>query len=188
MPTVDLPKENEVQSSEYLPAGPVRPAGKPNAQPKAPHKLPIESLVARAKADGQAAAKALEERSLAPVEGAVPKLPGVFNPAQLPGVFNTRPQLNGSAQPAHHMDDAPLQASTQDDPVNHPRHYTSHPSGVECITVVEHMTFNAGSAIKYVWRAGLKGNDAEDKRTKRIEDLKKARWYLDREIERLEKL
>ena len=60
------------------------------------------------------------------------------------------------------------------DPVNHPRHYTSHPSGIECITITEHMGFNLGNALKYIWRADLK-NDA-------IEDLKKARWYLDREI------
>lgn len=66
------------------------------------------------------------------------------------------------------------------DPINHPAHYTSHPSGVECITVVEHFVFNAGNAIKYIWRAGLKSTSA-------VEDLKKARWYIDREIARLEK-
>jgi len=62
------------------------------------------------------------------------------------------------------------------DAVNHPKHYTSHPSGVECITVVEHMGFNVGNAIKYLWRADLKGNA--------LEDLEKARWYCDREIAR----
>ena len=62
------------------------------------------------------------------------------------------------------------------DLINHPPHYTSHPSGVECIEIVEHMNFNIGNAIKYLWRAGLKG-DA-------IEDLEKARWYVEREIER----
>ena len=60
------------------------------------------------------------------------------------------------------------------DPVNHPPHYTAHPSGVECITVVEHMGFNLGNAIKYLWRADEKGQP--------IEDLQKARWYIDREI------
>ena len=64
------------------------------------------------------------------------------------------------------------------DRVNHPRHYTSHPSGVECIEIAEHMNFCLGCALKYIWRAGLKG-DA-------VEDLKKARWYVDREIKRLE--
>ena len=66
---------------------------------------------------------------------------------------------------------------TMSDPVNHPSHYTQHPSGVECIQVTEHMNFCLGNAIKYLWRAGLKG-DA-------LEDLRKARWYIDREIERL---
>ena len=63
--------------------------------------------------------------------------------------------------------------------VNHPPHYTSHPSGVECITVTEHMNFCLGNSVKYIWRAGEKG-DA-------ITDLRKARWYLDREIARLER-
>lgn len=62
--------------------------------------------------------------------------------------------------------------------VDHPPHYNSHPSGVECIDIVEHFGFNVGNAIKYLWRAGLKG-DA-------IEDLKKAAWYCQREIERRE--
>lgn len=60
------------------------------------------------------------------------------------------------------------------DPVNHPPHYTQHPSGVECIQITEHMGFNLGNAIKYVWRADLK-NDA-------VEDLKKAAFYINREI------
>lgn len=60
------------------------------------------------------------------------------------------------------------------DPVNNPRHYTDHPSGVECITVTEHMSFNLGNAVKYIWRCDLK-KDA-------IEDLEKAAWYINREI------
>ena len=64
-----------------------------------------------------------------------------------------------------------------------PNHYKSHPSGIECIQVTEHMGFNLGNAIKYIWRADLKNNDGG------IEDLTKARWYLEREIEkRLTKL
>ena len=63
--------------------------------------------------------------------------------------------------------------------VNHPVHYTSHPSGVECIQITEHFSFNIGNVIKYVWRAGLKHDE--------LEDLRKARWYLDREIERRSK-
>lgn len=62
------------------------------------------------------------------------------------------------------------------DMVNHPKHYNDHPSGVECIDIIEHMNFCLGNAVKYIWRADLKG-DA-------IEDLKKARFYIDREIER----
>lgn len=62
------------------------------------------------------------------------------------------------------------------DAVNHPPHYTAHPSGIECIEVTEHMGFNLGNAVKYIWRADLK-NDA-------IEDLKKAAWYVNREIEK----
>ncbi len=65
------------------------------------------------------------------------------------------------------------------DNVNHPRHYKSHPSGVECITVTEWMNFSLGNCVKYIWRAGEKGNQ--------LEDLKKAQWYLNREISRLEK-
>lgn len=62
------------------------------------------------------------------------------------------------------------------DAVNRPPHYTAHPSGVECIDITEHMGFNLGNAIKYIWRADLKG-DA-------IEDLRKAAWYVEREIAR----
>lgn len=62
--------------------------------------------------------------------------------------------------------------------VNHPKHYTSHPSGVECITITEHMGFNVGNAIKYLWRADEKG--------RALEDLRKAEWYIRREIQRRE--
>ena len=63
----------------------------------------------------------------------------------------------------------------EQDAVNHPQHYTSHPSGIECIQVVEHMGFCLGNAIKYIWRADMKNG---------IEDLEKAVWYLNREIEK----
>lgn len=62
------------------------------------------------------------------------------------------------------------------DTVDHPKHYKAHPSGVECIEITEHMGFNLGNAIKYIWRCDLK-RDA-------IEDLKKAKWYIDREIQK----
>ena len=70
--------------------------------------------------------------------------------------------------------------------VEHPMHYNAHPSGVECIDIVEHMTFCVGNAIKYCWRAGLKGSAGEIAK-KRIEDLRKAEFYIRREITRLEK-
>lgn len=63
----------------------------------------------------------------------------------------------------------------QGDPVNHPKHYTSHPSGVECIQITEHMGFCLGNAMKYLWRSDLKNG---------VEDLEKAAWYINREIER----
>lgn len=64
------------------------------------------------------------------------------------------------------------------DPVNKPKHYNSHPSGVETITITEHMNFCLGNVIKYVMRCDLKNG---------TEDLEKARWYLDREIARRKK-
>lgn len=66
------------------------------------------------------------------------------------------------------------------DEVSHPQHYTGHPSGVECIQITEHMNFCLGNAMKYIWRAGLKTESA-------IVDLRKAKWYIDREIDRISK-
>ena len=62
------------------------------------------------------------------------------------------------------------------DMVNNPPHYTKHPSGVECIEIAEHMNFNIGSAVKYLWRCDEKGSA--------IENLQKAAWFIQREIER----
>jgi len=70
------------------------------------------------------------------------------------------------------------------DRVNHPSHYVSDPSGVECIQITRHRNFNIGNAIKYLWRNGLKSSSA-DPLAKQIEDLEKARWYIADEIERL---
>jgi hypothetical protein len=61
-----------------------------------------------------------------------------------------------------------------------PTHYRAHQSGVECIQITEHMGFCLGNAVKYIWRAGLKSDDA-------VQDLQKAAWYIDREIARLKK-
>lgn len=86
------------------------------------------------------------------------------------------------------------------DVVNHPPHYTSDKSGVECIQITRHRTFNIGNAIKYLWRAGLKDGYGEGimsmnintgKLTNsadrhQIEDLRKAIWYIEDEIKLLE--
>ena len=69
------------------------------------------------------------------------------------------------------------------DNVNHPSHYTSDKSGVECIEITRHRNFNIGNAIKYLWRAGIKDADIS---AKHIEDLKKAIFYITREIENIE--
>ena len=73
--------------------------------------------------------------------------------------------------------------SEQDRPFNkqNPQHYRDHPSGIECIDVIKHFNFCTGNAIKYLWRAGLKpGEDT-------VDDLKKAVWYAQCELERVEK-
>lgn len=69
-------------------------------------------------------------------------------------------------------------SSAVSDPVNHPPHYTTHPSGIECIEITEWYNFNIGNAIKYLWRSDQKGG---------LEDLCKAQWYITREIERIQK-
>lgn len=66
------------------------------------------------------------------------------------------------------------------DPVNHPTHYTAY-QGLEVIDLTEQMNFNRGNAVKYLCRAGLKDPDRE------IQDLEKAAWYINREIQRLYK-
>ncbi len=67
----------------------------------------------------------------------------------------------------------------QNDLVNHPPHYLKHPSGIECIQITEHMNFNLGNCVKYIWRAGEKGDN--------LTDLLKAQWYLAREIALVQK-
>ena len=69
--------------------------------------------------------------------------------------------------------------------VNHPKHYTSHPSGVECIEITRHYTFDIGNAIKYLWRAGLKKEQGLSDIEKEIEDCKKAIWYINDHIKYL---
>jgi hypothetical protein len=70
----------------------------------------------------------------------------------------------------------------KNDEIDHPVHYTSLNGGIECIDVVQHMNFCRGAAVKYIWRAGLKGG-AE----KEVQDLRKAIWFLRAEIARITK-
>lgn len=86
-------------------------------------------------------------------------------------VFATEKQRPGFPVTQELRDEVP-------DMVNHPPHYTSHPSGVECIEIVRHMGFNLGNAFKYIWRADLKGEA--------IEDLRKALFYINDEITKRE--
>ena len=71
------------------------------------------------------------------------------------------------------------------DNVNHPAHYNSHPSGIECIEIARHHNFNIGNAIKYLWRAGLKSEKGMEDADKQVEDLRKAIFYINDEIERI---
>lgn len=64
------------------------------------------------------------------------------------------------------------------DNITHPKHYTSHPSGVECIEITRHYNYNIGNAIKYLWRAGIKKESGKSDKEKEIEDLQKAVWYI----------
>ena len=72
-----------------------------------------------------------------------------------------------------------------DSMVNHPPHYTSDPSGVECIDITRHRNFNIGNAFKYLWRNGLKEDKLGDNKAKQIQDLEKAIFYIQDEIKRL---
>lgn len=78
-----------------------------------------------------------------------------------------------------------LSKPVEDDNVNHPKHYTSHPSGVECIEITRHYCFAIGNAIKYLWRAGLKSEQGMEDTAKEIQDLEKAVWYINDRIKQL---
>lgn len=67
----------------------------------------------------------------------------------------------------------------KEDIINHPKHYTSDSSGIECIQITRWRNFNIGNAIKYLWRARLKEHNSD------IQDLEKAIWYIKDEIKRL---
>ena len=78
-----------------------------------------------------------------------------------------------------------MASKNKNDQVNHPKHYTSDPSGIECIDITRHRNFNIGNAIKYLWRAGFKEDKDRKLIDKQVEDLNKAVWYLVDEIHRL---
>lgn len=63
--------------------------------------------------------------------------------------------------------------------VNHPKHYNQHPAGIECIDIIRHYTCDIANALKYLWRAGLKGEIGKEAAEKEIEDLEKALWYIE---------
>ena len=66
------------------------------------------------------------------------------------------------------------------DPIN-PAHYQGFSNGAQVIDITEHLSFNAGNAVKYLARAGRKDP------TKHVEDLRKALWYTQRELDRIER-
>lgn len=75
--------------------------------------------------------------------------------------------------------DTKSDGNTKEDLVSNPSHYNSDPSGVKCIEITRHRNNNIGNVIKYVWRNGLKDGNSD------IQDLEKAAWYLNDEIQRL---
>lgn len=81
--------------------------------------------------------------------------------------------------------DMAIEMNKKMDMVNHPKHYTSDPSGIECIEITRHRNFNVGNAFKYLWRAGLKDDPSKSMLQKQVEDLRKAVFYINDEIARL---
>lgn len=79
------------------------------------------------------------------------------------------------------MSESPIQKALEEirKEVSNPKHYTSHPSGIECIEITRHHNFNIGNVIKYIWRAGLKDKEPS------LKDLEKAKWYLEDEIKKI---
>jgi len=115
------------------------------------------------------------------------KYPAAWSQAKIADVESGRDALMDLETIAVEGEDRALAESWKDaelsepaeDLVNHPKHYTSHPSGVECIEVTRWCSFNIGNVIKYCWRADLKGST--------VQDLEKALWYLKDEIEKRKK-
>lgn len=85
----------------------------------------------------------------------------------------------------NNLTDTKEEESKKHDSVNHPKHYCSHPSGIECIEISRHYNFDIGNAMKYLWRAGLKKEQGLSDVEKEIEDCKKAIWYINDHIKHL---
>lgn len=85
----------------------------------------------------------------------------------------------------NNLTDTKEEGSEKHDSVNHPKHYCSHPSGIECIEITRHYNFDIGNAIKYLWRAGLKKEQGLSDVEKEIEDCKKSIWYINDHIKHL---
>lgn len=75
------------------------------------------------------------------------------------------------------MDSEHNNTTVTDDGVNHPNHYTWHPSGVECIDIIQEFDYNIGAAVGYLWRYKYKDG---------VRDLRKAIQHIQFEIERIE--
>ncbi len=75
---------------------------------------------------------------------------------------------------------ATTQSEDPNERVEHPRHYNAHKSGIETIELIEHLPCNFANAVKYLWRCGLKATETP------LRDLKSARWYTEREQQRID--
>jgi hypothetical protein len=120
-----------------------------------------------------------DEYWLYPVEGierieCLPDSRLAVYPVEQPYAIYDKPKYK------YELEDNTIKIAENSDAVSHPPHYASGWSnGAEVIDLTEHLSFCAGNVVKYVCRAGRKDPD------KYVEDLEKARWYLDREIERV---
>lgn len=107
-----------------------------------------------------------------------PELSPFISPKRHDGGKDRRSSATGSKDTTEAIQET-RNPDIAEDSIN-PAHYRRHPSGIECIEVTRHMNFNTGNAVKYIWRYMDKGDP--------IENLKKAQWYIDDEIRRLQGL
>jgi hypothetical protein len=140
-----------------------------------PHPLPAGAGYRLVETDGLADKAKIADTPAADAIGAEPRQPHAKREPTPRG----RKPLGHQKSVAHSHPSAESPAAADDvDMIDHPPHYTKHPSGIECIQITEHMGFNLGNAIKYLWRADLKGSA--------IDDLRKAQWYVSRELQKRE--